>query len=390
MATHWDALYRRYQLHRYLMLMELQQEDIVSIWNGVSEYIHRHLLLNRGVKINGLGTFFVVRQYLPTRDDDLPVQRPVFNLSATVAVVHQIKYTNRDIPGDVMILPVYHHKMRLEPFFRKRIVEQCIGETMICLSHLLGCEYDVDFVFRDIGVLVIREKRVRMRFYKEFLDTLDQTGRLAEAFLHDPVTKDLVIIDRKVIVPQSDDSDPGIFMFPRLEIKRVCRPLFWKPSRKRTLKSIQGKKAGRETLDEKIMGKGSRDSLKRDEQQDLVTFSSNPLCAHHSSVFFRQLLAMLESTQEDEKAESKHSPDDQPWTVHEGHRRARKEVKYLPTPWDQKNRWATWDQDRRRRERAELAAALARRAKEEQWVAKVPAAFKACGKIAFLSAGAVV
>ncbi|KAM8805029.1 coiled-coil domain-containing protein 81 [Eudromia elegans] len=280
MATHWDALYRRYQLHRYLMLMELQQEglsinsqvqvqeltlhidvgsqgDIVSIWNGVSEYIHRHLLLNKGVKINGLGTFFVVRQYLPKRNGDLPVQRPVFNLSATVAVVHQIKYTNRDIPGDVMILPVYHHKMRLEPFFRKRTVEQCMGETMICFSHLLECEYDVDFVFRDIGVLVIREKRVRMRFYKEFLDTLDQTGTLAEALLHDPVTKDLVITDRKAIVPQSDDSDPGIFMFPRLEIKRVCRPLFWKPPRKGIHKSTHGKKAGKEMLDEKIMEKVS-------------------------------------------------------------------------------------------------------------------------------------
>ncbi|XP_025902334.1 coiled-coil domain-containing protein 81-like isoform X3 [Nothoprocta perdicaria] len=299
------------------------QGDIVSIWNGVSEYIHRHLLLNRGVKINGLGTFFVVRQYLPKRND-FPVQRPVFNLSTTVAVVHQIKYTNRDIPGDVMVLPVYHHKMRLEPFFRKRTVEQCMGETMICFSHLLGCEYDVDFVFRDIGVLVIREKRVQMRFYKEFLDTLDQTGTLAEALLHDPVTKDLVITDRKAIVPQSDDNDP-VSLF------------------------------GKYLLGQERISSIKLTELKREERKE-------PLVS--------QLLAMLESTQEGEKVESKHAPDDQPLTVREGHCRARKDVKYLPTPWDQKNCWATWGKDRRQRERADLAAVLARRAKEEQWMAE--------------------
>ncbi|XP_025902333.1 coiled-coil domain-containing protein 81-like isoform X2 [Nothoprocta perdicaria] len=347
------------------------QGDIVSIWNGVSEYIHRHLLLNRGVKINGLGTFFVVRQYLPKRND-FPVQRPVFNLSTTVAVVHQIKYTNRDIPGDVMVLPVYHHKMRLEPFFRKRTVEQCMGETMICFSHLLGCEYDVDFVFRDIGVLVIREKRVQMRFYKEFLDTLDQTGTLAEALLHDPVTKDLVITDRKAIVPQSDDNDPGIFMFPRLEIKRVCRPLFWKPSRKKILKSTQGKKAGKELLDEKIVGKVSLFGKYLLGQERISSIKLTELKREErKEPLVSQLLAMLESTQEGEKVESKHAPDDQPLTVREGHCRARKDVKYLPTPWDQKNCWATWGKDRRQRERADLAAVLARRAKEEQWMAEL-------------------
>nr|XP_013799578.1 PREDICTED: coiled-coil domain-containing protein 81 [Apteryx mantelli mantelli] len=373
MVTRWDALYRRYQLHQYLMLMELQQEDIVSIWNGVAEYIQRHLLLNRGVKINGLGTFFVVRQYLPTRNNDLlPVQRPVFNLSTTVAVVHQIKYTNRCIPGDVMILPVYHHKMHLEPFFRKRTVERCMEETLICLSRFLEYACDVDFVFRDIGVLVIRENRVRMRFYKEFLETLDQTGTLAEALLRDPVTKDSVITDREAIVPQSDDSDAGIFMFPRLEIKRVCRPPFWKTPRKRIVKPTQGKKAGKETVDEKIAGKVSLlgKHLLGQERISSVKLTEQKREERREPSASRPL-AMLESSQKDKKVQSKHTPDDQPRAVNEGHNRAQKELQYLPTPWDQKNRWATWDEDRCQRERADLAAILARREKEEQWMAKL-------------------
>ncbi|XP_062438585.1 coiled-coil domain-containing protein 81-like [Rhea pennata] len=329
--------------------------------------------MNRGVKINGLGTFFVVRQYLPTRNNDLlPVQRPVFNLSVTAAVVHQIKYTNRDIPGDVMILPVYHHKMRLEPFFRKRTVERCMEETLICLSRLLENACDVDFVFRDIGVLVIRENRVRMRFYKEFLETLDQTGTLAEALLRDPMTKDSVITDRESIVPQSDDSDAGIFMFPRLEIKKVHRPPFWKTPRKRIVKLTQGKKAGKETVDEKIARKASllgKHLLGQERISSVKITEQKREEIKEPSV--SQPLAMPEGSQKDEKVESKHTPDDQPGTVSEGHNRAQKEIQYLPTPWDQKNRWATWDEDRRQRERADLAAVLARREKEKQWMAKL-------------------
>ncbi|XP_009688757.2 coiled-coil domain-containing protein 81-like [Struthio camelus] len=271
-----------------------------------------------------------------------------------------------------MILPVYHHKMRLEPFFRKRTVERCMEETLICLSRLLEYACDVDFVFRDIGVLVIREMRVRMRFYREFLETLDQTGTLVEALLSDPVTKDSVITDREALVPQSDDSDAGIFVFPRLEIKRVCRPPFWKTHRKRIVKLTQGKKAEKEMVDERIARKGSLIGKHLLGQERISSIKlTEEKREERKEPPVSQPPAMMESSQKDEKVESEHTPDDQPQTVSEGHTRAGKEVQYLPTPWDQRNRWATWDEDRRKKERADLAAVLARREKEEQWMAKL-------------------
>lgn len=39
----------------------------------------------------------------------------------------------------------------------------------------------MEFTFKGIGVLVIRGNKVKMRFYKDFLCTMDGTGALAKA-----------------------------------------------------------------------------------------------------------------------------------------------------------------------------------------------------------------
>lgn len=69
----------------------------------------------------------------------------------------------------------------LEGPFNRDIVEGCVKETLLFLSRSISIKENVEFTFKGIGVLVIRDGKVKMRFYKDFLCTMDGSGALAKA-----------------------------------------------------------------------------------------------------------------------------------------------------------------------------------------------------------------
>lgn len=69
----------------------------------------------------------------------------------------------------------------LEGPFNRDTVERCVKETSLFLSRSISTKQNVEFTFKGIGVLVIRGGNVKMRFYKNFLFTMDGSGALAKA-----------------------------------------------------------------------------------------------------------------------------------------------------------------------------------------------------------------
>lgn len=69
----------------------------------------------------------------------------------------------------------------LEGPFNRNTVEGCVKETLLFLSQSISIKQNVEFTFKGIGVLVIRDGNVKMRFYKDYLRTVDGSGALAKA-----------------------------------------------------------------------------------------------------------------------------------------------------------------------------------------------------------------
>ena len=46
------------------------------------------------------------------------------------------------------------------------------------LSRAVGSQRSVEFLFRGIGVLYIKDNRVKTRFFKDFVNVIDSTGGL--------------------------------------------------------------------------------------------------------------------------------------------------------------------------------------------------------------------
>ncbi|KAM6158616.1 coiled-coil domain-containing protein 81-like [Rhynchocyon petersi] len=167
-------------LLRHRNATPLAGRDVSSIWGKVSEFVERQLLMNKGVQIPGLGIFTFTRQRLQVGNNKfIFLKRPA--MPAT--------------PGsdDIPVIPLNFTMLSVDLPFTRDIVEGCVRETLLFLSRAISTEQSVEFIFKGIGVLVIRESKVKMRFYKDFLSTVDGSGNLVKALTNRTGTVDSVL-----------------------------------------------------------------------------------------------------------------------------------------------------------------------------------------------------
>ncbi|KAM6158549.1 coiled-coil domain-containing protein 81-like [Rhynchocyon petersi] len=172
----------------------LSQEDVSTIWEKVSEFVERQLLMNKGVQIPGLGLFTFTRQRLQVGNNKfLFLKRPVFILAEKLVQLHRLEQNKIYTPGDIPVIPLNFTMLSVDLPFTRDIVEGCVRETLLFLSRTISTEQSMEFTFKGIGVLVIRESKVKMRFYKDFLSTVDGSGDLVKALTNRPGTVDSVL-----------------------------------------------------------------------------------------------------------------------------------------------------------------------------------------------------
>ncbi|KAM6448141.1 coiled-coil domain-containing protein 81 isoform 1-T1 [Liasis olivaceus] len=200
----------------FLTLPKLTSEEVINIWDTVSEFVEKQLSMNKGVQIPGLGTFSFLRQKLQVGNNKF-IQRPVFLLSEKLAQIHGLKLNKIHTPGDIPIVQLNFIVLSLEGPFDRETVEGCVRETLLSFSRSIATKQTVEFTFKGIGVLIIRDNKVKMKFYKDFLQTMDGSGALLKALSNRPGTVDSVLSSRDTITPPFCPSNTAAF--PRIEVK---------------------------------------------------------------------------------------------------------------------------------------------------------------------------
>uniref|UniRef100_A0A8C0KUS3 Coiled-coil domain containing 81 n=3 Tax=Canis lupus dingo TaxID=286419 RepID=A0A8C0KUS3_CANLU len=185
---------------------------------NVSGFVERQLSLHKGVQIPGLGTFTFTRQKLEVGNNKfILIQRPMFIMAEKLVQIHGLKQNKIYIPGDIPVVPLNFVMISLEGPFSRDTVEGCVKETLLFLSRSISIKQNVEFTFKGIGVLVIRGNKVKMRFYKDFLCTMDGTGALAKALANRPDTVDSVLSSREILGKRPN----SVLAFPRIDLKEV-------------------------------------------------------------------------------------------------------------------------------------------------------------------------
>ncbi|XP_075707546.1 coiled-coil domain-containing protein 81 isoform X6 [Rhinoderma darwinii] len=192
--------------------------DVGAIWAAVSEFVEHQMSLQKGVQIPGLGTFSLSRQKLDVGNNKfIIIQRPVFLLSEKLAQVHGLKFNKVFTTGDIPIVPLNVIALSFACPYNRDTIEACVRETLSAFSRSITTKQYVEFTFKAIGSLIIRDLKVKMKFYKEFVNSMDGSGTLVRSLCNRPGTADSVM---------SSGEDPPLrprscsaLLFPRIDIK---------------------------------------------------------------------------------------------------------------------------------------------------------------------------
>ena len=80
-----------------------------------------------------------------------------------------------------MLEPLTYAKVAMDASVSRQKVEGCILGTTSRLSHCLGKGENVALILRDVGVLLIEDMRVQMKFFYSFLERMSGKENLEKA-----------------------------------------------------------------------------------------------------------------------------------------------------------------------------------------------------------------
>lgn len=128
--------------------------------------------------IPGFGTFSFIQKRIDVGNSKhLLIQRPVFVLSEKVLQTHGLKSNRYPVNGSVPVHPLnYFHIQTQSTNYTRDQIEQCVKHVLQVFHRSIAAQRNVEFTFSRIGKLQIRESKVKMRFFKDFVQSVDENG----------------------------------------------------------------------------------------------------------------------------------------------------------------------------------------------------------------------
>ena len=86
--------------------------------------------------------------------------------------------------GSIPVLPLNFSSISFESPFDRDTVESCCKEIIHSVAHALASKRNIELCFSGIGRLTIRDSRVKMKFYKDFINEMDSSGKLVDSMMN--------------------------------------------------------------------------------------------------------------------------------------------------------------------------------------------------------------
>ena len=133
---------------------------------------------SKGVSIPGFGTFSFVQKKIDIGNSKIVlIQRPVFAISEKFAQTHSLQYTKYPVAGNIPVHPLNYAAISVETAFSRDDIESCVRHVLQVFNRSVQSRKNVEFTFNSIGKLQIRNSKVKMKFFKDFVNNFDDTGK---------------------------------------------------------------------------------------------------------------------------------------------------------------------------------------------------------------------
>jgi len=209
--------------NHFPILSKISDPLAIQIWITACQFINKQLENDKSVQITQLGTFSFSSKRLDIGNNKfIIVQRPVFLLSERLAQTHGITYTKHHVSGEIPLVKMNYTAIAIAMGRERDLVEGCIREILQALSRVISYREPVQFLFYNIGYLVVRDFRARVKFTPGFIKRMDGTGQLSrvlESRARGRTSKTRSKNESAPSIPTRSKTSAG-----RLELRRPCEP----------------------------------------------------------------------------------------------------------------------------------------------------------------------
>ena len=159
----------------------LKDADVVQIWNEVSSFIEKFMVQSKGVSIPGFGTFTFVQTKIDIGNNKfIMMQRPVFVIAEKLTQTHNLHASKYPVVGNIPVHPLNYAQIANETPFSRDHVESCVRHVLLLLNKSIAERKNVEFAFTSIGKLQIRNAKIKMKFFKSFVNACDASGKAVD------------------------------------------------------------------------------------------------------------------------------------------------------------------------------------------------------------------
>jgi nucleoid DNA-binding protein len=161
--------------------LSLKDSDVIQIWDEVSNFIEKFMSQSKGVAIPGFGTFSFIQKKIDVGNNKyILTKRPVFAISEKFAQTHGLKYAKYPVNGSIPVHPLNYTAIANETAFKRDDIDLCVKHVLQIFNRSVSSRKNVEFTFTGIGKLQIKDYKVKMRFFKEFVNACDGSGKVVE------------------------------------------------------------------------------------------------------------------------------------------------------------------------------------------------------------------
>jgi nucleoid DNA-binding protein len=159
--------------------------DVLTIWDTLADFIERQMLLIKGVCIHGFGTFTFSQRKVEIGhggSKNILIQRPIFTMAESFVQTHSLAYPKQHASGQIPVVAVNYTVISNGSPYDRDTVELSVREILQSLSKALSLGKSVNLDFPKLGRLFFRDKRAHMKFFKEFIRSIDSSGNIEVSF----------------------------------------------------------------------------------------------------------------------------------------------------------------------------------------------------------------
>ncbi|XP_015726408.1 coiled-coil domain-containing protein 81-like isoform X1 [Coturnix japonica] len=194
-----------------------------NVWDTVSAHVRQQLLQCKGIRIPTLGSFDTILERVQVGAGYLAVQRPVFYLARNLAEGHRLTVDMSYMPGNKVLQPMQQAQIAATTFVSSKRVVRCIQATMSLFSRCIAQGRNTALILRDIGMLLIEDAQVQMKYYCDFLEAMSGKVTLKGVLLRVPGVPGSVI--PRSAAPAFLTRSGCVIVFPEFELQCIhCVP----------------------------------------------------------------------------------------------------------------------------------------------------------------------